>query len=146
MSKKKWQPIDVESCCIYVTVPTSVHPYKYMQVNVKNGRCHIYYQHALLTPLANCRSIVGLQLPTLDFTSFRPPCCMLWRVVASVCPPLPTWTETRVNLMYPLTETCYWRHISARAPRIYVMCPFRNATTPNILGPTILGVVASVYT
>lgn len=60
----------MESFCNHVSVQTSVHLYMYVQVNVKNDQCHIYYQHALLTPLANSHSIVGLQLPTLDVTCY----------------------------------------------------------------------------
>ena len=36
-------------------------------------------------------------------------------------------TETRVNVMYPLTETCDYRHVSATVLRVYVKFPFTDS-------------------
>ena len=36
-------------------------------------------------------------------------------------------TETRVNVMYPLTETCDCRHVSATVLRVYVKFPFTDS-------------------
>ena len=35
--------------------------------------------------------------------------------------------ETRVNVMYPLTETCDYRHVSATVLRVYVKFPFTDS-------------------
>ena len=36
-------------------------------------------------------------------------------------------TETRVNVMYPLTELCDDRHVSATALRVYAKFPFTDS-------------------
>ena len=36
-------------------------------------------------------------------------------------------TETRVNVMYPLTETCDYRHVSATVLLVYVKFPFTDS-------------------
>ena len=38
-------------------------------------------------------------------------------------------TETRVNVMYPLTETCDCRHVSATVLCVYVKFPFNHKYT-----------------
>ena len=35
-------------------------------------------------------------------------------------------TETRVNILYPLTKTCDCRHVSATVLRVYVKFPFTD--------------------
>ena len=91
------------------------------------------------------------------------PCCMSLGVVASVWTPLPTRTQQLPTLLArqywellrPFGHHCqHGRYNSQHCwPDNIGSCCVRldttantNATTPNIVGPTILGVVTSVWT